>query len=111
MNLYSYFQIYLQKTITNPKYRIVRSFVQMLLLYLAIYTGFTRISDYKHHWSDVLAGLANGVVVAIVVHLFVTRKMVDDARKVDASCRPQLESIGGYNSCQNVELGSPSGLA
>lgn len=43
----------------------------MSLIYLAIYTGFTRISDYKHHWSDVLVGLMQGTVVAVIVAHFV----------------------------------------
>lgn len=32
----------------------------------------SRVSDYKHHWSDVLAGLAQGSSVAILVAVFVS---------------------------------------
>ena len=45
----------------------------MSLIYLAIYTGFTRISDYKHHWSDVLIGLLQGTIAAIVTSHYVGR--------------------------------------
>ena len=45
----------------------------MSLIYLAIYTGFTRISDYKHHWSDVMIGLIQGTVVAIITAHYVGR--------------------------------------
>lgn len=44
-----------------------RTVVQVGLLCLAWYTALSRVSDYKHHWSDVLAGAASGYLVAIVV--------------------------------------------
>lgn len=44
-----------------------RTIVQVALLSLAWYTALSRISDYKHHWSDVLAGAAQGYLVAIIV--------------------------------------------
>lgn len=37
---------------------------------LAVYVSLTRVSDYKHHASDVLAGSVLGFVVAITVTLF-----------------------------------------
>ena len=52
---------------------LLRPLIQMSLIYLAIYTGFTRISDYKHHWSDVLIGLIQGTTVAIVTAHYVGR--------------------------------------
>lgn len=48
-----------------------RSFLQVFVIYLAIWVGFTRISDYKHHWSDVLIGLIQGASVAICVAYYV----------------------------------------
>lgn len=33
---------------------------------MAYYTGLTRITDNRHHWSDVLAGLAQGTIVALL---------------------------------------------
>ena len=50
---------------------MLRPLIQMSLIYLSIYTGFTRISDYKHHWSDVLVGLLQGTIVAVIVAHFV----------------------------------------
>jgi len=34
---------------------------------MAIFTSLTRIGDYKHHWSDVLAGVLIGTTTAIII--------------------------------------------
>lgn len=47
--------------------RAGRAVIQMALLCLAWYTALSRISDYKHHWSDVLAGAFQGYLAAILV--------------------------------------------
>lgn len=46
---------------------MLRHLLQFLLLMFAWYTALTRISDYKHHWSDVMAGAAIGLSYALVV--------------------------------------------
>ncbi len=51
---------------------LLKSFVQFSLICLVIYTGLSRISDYKHHWSDVLTGLIQGTLVAVLVACFVS---------------------------------------
>lgn len=50
-----------------PRLRMLRHLLQFLLLMFAWYTALTRISDYKHHWSDVMAGAAIGLSYALVV--------------------------------------------
>lgn len=49
------------------EFGLIRSTLQVLLASAAFYTGLTRVSDYKHHWQDVLAGLTQGTLVAVVV--------------------------------------------
>ena len=45
---------------------VVRPMLQVLVVLLAVCISLTRVSDYKHHWADVLAGGVLGTVVAFV---------------------------------------------
>lgn len=47
--------------------RLVRPTIQFGLIAASIYVGLSRVSDYKHHWSDVLTGLIQGALVAILI--------------------------------------------
>lgn len=47
--------------------KLLRHTLQFIVIMAAIFTGMTRISDYKHHWSDVLGGLSIGAIAACVV--------------------------------------------
>lgn len=67
-----YFSFYLHKRFTWRGSKLLRHAIQFLLIMLAWYTVMTRVSDYKHHWSDVLAGFSIGLLVAIVVFTFVS---------------------------------------
>jgi len=57
-------QLYVQARFTWSGSKLLRHLVQAAVVYLAVYVGMTRISDYKHHWSDVLAGAVLGSLVA-----------------------------------------------
>ncbi|MBN3299584.1 PLPP3 phosphatase, partial [Amia calva] len=59
-----YLAFYLQARFTWRGARLLRPLVQFLLVMLAVYTGLTRVSDYKHHPSDVLTGFLQGALVA-----------------------------------------------
>ena len=44
--------------------RLLRPALQFFLFLLAVYTGLTRISDYRHHPSDVITGYVQGALTA-----------------------------------------------
>uniref|UniRef100_A0A182QVZ1 Phosphatidic acid phosphatase type 2/haloperoxidase domain-containing protein n=1 Tax=Anopheles farauti TaxID=69004 RepID=A0A182QVZ1_9DIPT len=82
--------IFLQARMNWRGSKLLKHFFQFLLILLAWYTCLSRISDYKHHWSDVLAGGVLGATVALVVSNFCT-DLFSAARKrtMTASTLPQ----------------------
>lgn len=60
-------QLYVQARLVGKWARLLRPTIQFFLITFAIYVGYTRVSDYKHHWSDVLAGLLQGALIAILI--------------------------------------------
>ncbi|KAJ6642774.1 putative phosphatidate phosphatase [Pseudolycoriella hygida] len=62
-----YCAIYLQARMTWRGSKLLKHFIQFILILITWYTCMTRISDYKHHWSDVLAGATLGTFCALIV--------------------------------------------
>uniref|UniRef100_A0A1A7YX92 Phosphatidic acid phosphatase type 2/haloperoxidase domain-containing protein n=1 Tax=Iconisemion striatum TaxID=60296 RepID=A0A1A7YX92_9TELE len=59
-----YLAFYLQARVSWRGARLLRPLVQFLLVMVAIYTGLSRISDYRHHPTDVLTGFIQGGLTA-----------------------------------------------
>ncbi|XP_014017245.1 phospholipid phosphatase 1 [Salmo salar] len=58
--------LYVQARLQTEWARLLRPTIQFFLIAMSVYVGLSRISDYKHHWSDVLTGLLQGAIVAIL---------------------------------------------
>ncbi|KPP77308.1 lipid phosphate phosphohydrolase 3-like [Scleropages formosus] len=69
---FSFFQFYLQSRFTWRGARLLRPLLQFTLIMMAFYTGLSRISDHKHHPTDVLAGFAQGALVAYCIVFYVS---------------------------------------
>lgn len=67
-----YLAIYLQKSFTWGGSKLLKPLLQFICLSMAFGTALSRVSDYKHHWSDVLAGSLLGTSVALLVAYFVS---------------------------------------
>ncbi|XP_012722467.2 phospholipid phosphatase 3 [Fundulus heteroclitus] len=67
-----YLAFYLQARLTWRGARLLRPLLQFFLVLLAVYTGLTRISDYRHHPSDVLTGYIQGALTAYWVAFYVS---------------------------------------
>ncbi|XP_077390944.1 phospholipid phosphatase 3 isoform X2 [Festucalex cinctus] len=67
-----YLAFYLQSRFTWRGARLLRPLLQFTLLMMAFYTGLSRISDHKHHPTDVLAGFVQGALVAYCIVFYVS---------------------------------------
>ncbi|XP_059216319.1 putative phosphatidate phosphatase [Stomoxys calcitrans] len=53
--------------------RVLRHLLQFLFLSLAWFISLSRVADYWHHWSDVMAGAIMGVIYATLTAVYVGR--------------------------------------
>ncbi|ETN72490.1 PAP2 family protein, partial [Necator americanus] len=82
-------QLYLQARLYRPLFsRLLLPVIQFALFGGASYVALTRVSNYKHHWSDVLVGALIGSIIGIFVALYVAE--VFKRREIPA-CIPSNE--------------------
>ncbi|XP_031724165.1 phospholipid phosphatase 3 isoform X2 [Anarhichas minor] len=67
-----YLAFYLQSRFSWRGARLLRPLLQFTLLMMAFYTGLSRVSDHKHHPTDVLAGFVQGALVAYCIVYYVS---------------------------------------
>ncbi|XP_074113886.1 putative phosphatidate phosphatase isoform X2 [Cotesia typhae] len=61
-----YFICYLQLRITSRNLKMLKYFLQFIVVSVIWFISMTRISDYFHHWSDVTVGMMIGLVNALI---------------------------------------------
>ncbi|XP_031145079.1 phospholipid phosphatase 3-like [Sander lucioperca] len=86
-----YLAFYLQARLTWRGARLLRPALQFFLVLLAVYTGLTRISDYRHHPSDVLTGYIQGALTAYWVAFHIS-SMFKIESSLDLSLTETLDS-------------------
>uniref|UniRef100_G3P5S9 Phospholipid phosphatase 2a n=1 Tax=Gasterosteus aculeatus aculeatus TaxID=481459 RepID=G3P5S9_GASAC len=67
-----FLSLYVQARMQGKWTRLVRPTIQFFLVAFSFYVGYTRVSDYKHHWSDVLVGLLQGALIAVLTVRYVS---------------------------------------
>ncbi|XP_034085668.1 phospholipid phosphatase 3 isoform X2 [Gymnodraco acuticeps] len=67
-----YLAFYLHSRFSWRGARLLRPLLQFTLLMMAFYTGLSRVSDHKHHPTDVLAGFVQGALVAYCIVFYVS---------------------------------------
>ncbi|KAH8261143.1 hypothetical protein KR044_003930 [Drosophila immigrans] len=66
-----YLAIYLQASLSTRISKLLKHLLQFFFVMFGWYVSLSRITDYWHHWSDVLAGVFLGVVFAWLTSVFV----------------------------------------
>ena len=81
--------LYMEARIHFPQSKFLKFFLQLVVAQLVILCSLSRVSDYKHHWSDVLAGLLLGILIAVLIF----DRVVQMLRKDTKSRQPVTEDI------------------
>uniref|UniRef100_A0A1I7SC96 AcidPPc domain-containing protein n=2 Tax=Bursaphelenchus xylophilus TaxID=6326 RepID=A0A1I7SC96_BURXY len=77
--------LYLQhRLVGHIRSRIVVPLIQTLIISTALFVAFTRIFDFKHHWTDVSVGIAVGVFSMLLLCRFVAGFRYRAPREVEA---------------------------
>lgn len=63
----TYIALYLNKRYKRFNFcRFLIVILQLIFILISIFVGLSRIQDFRHHWSDVLAGFLLGSMIALI---------------------------------------------
>ncbi|XP_030017004.1 phospholipid phosphatase 3-like isoform X2 [Sphaeramia orbicularis] len=88
-----YLVFYLQSRFTWHGARLLRPLTQFTLIMMSFYTGLSRVSDHKHHPTDVLAGFIQGALVAYCIVFFVSDLFKPKGRRSALSQTPVKKDL------------------
>ncbi|KAM4728990.1 phospholipid phosphatase 3-like isoform 2-T2 [Anableps anableps] len=88
-----YLVFYLQSRFTWHGARLLRPLTQFTLIMMSFYTGLSRVSDHKHHPTDVLAGFFQGALVAYCIVFFVSDLFLPKGRRSALSQTPVKKDL------------------
>jgi len=80
--------MYLHYKLSGRKLFYLRTILQLILLMYALYVGFSRVADYKHHWTDVVVGFAFGGLVAVLMYQQLPRGKLNGSDSCDLPNNP-----------------------
>ncbi|KAG9350559.1 hypothetical protein JZ751_024448 [Albula glossodonta] len=92
--------LYVQARLVAKWARLLRPTIQFFLVAFAVYVGYTRVSDYKHHWSDVLVGLLQGALIAILNVRYVSDFFKQRPPRCSSPETPESDELEGKPSLQ-----------
>lgn len=72
--------IYLEARLFLLRFRYIKALIQLAAFIASFVTSISRISDYHHRGSDVLAGLVLGSIIALFITLVLGKILWVDAR-------------------------------
>lgn len=53
--------------------KMLKPCLQALFTFAAFFTSLSRVTDNKHHWSDVLAGAVIGIAIGAAAGIYTTK--------------------------------------
>ncbi|CAJ1068116.1 phospholipid phosphatase-related protein type 5-like [Xyrichtys novacula] len=68
-----YLSMYIMSCLGSGRGYLTGPLLSLSLVGLAVLTGINRVAEYRNHWSDVIAGQAIGVAVALFLVVFVVQ--------------------------------------
>uniref|UniRef100_A0AAQ5WZQ0 Phosphatidic acid phosphatase type 2/haloperoxidase domain-containing protein n=1 Tax=Amphiprion ocellaris TaxID=80972 RepID=A0AAQ5WZQ0_AMPOC len=94
-----YLAFYLQARLTWRGARLLRPVLQFFLVLLAVYTGLTRISDYRHHPSDVITGYIQGALTAYWVAFHISSMFKSSSSDLSSAETPDSPLSPHHTVC------------